>query len=159
MAQEKIELTPSLPSVTYTATTALPAGVYSPLITWQVPIQAGWYIPQNPKLLLSIMNSSGVQLPTNTTFILAYQRPTDYLPTALGSMFNYGFYATHSISVQASTSYDSETRLNLYAPKSFVQNTYLMLLVNPPVSFTPVWTGTYASEVYLKSITQVNANA
>lgn len=157
MAQELLELHYNSASKIYdSGTTALPAGVYATLISWQVPLQAGWYIPQNPKLLMILKNSSGTQVPVNTMFTLSYQRPTDQLPTALGAAVLYAFYSTHDIAAQSSASYDSNVRMPLYTAKSFIQNTIISLLIKVPSTFTIDWT---QSEVYIQSVTQVDANA
>jgi len=156
MAQEIIELTSTSSSLIYQNSGALPVNVYTPILTYQVPLQAGWYLPANPKLLMTIVNSASAQLPANASFILAYQRPTDKLPTDLGSEVLYGFYLTHSIGDQASANYDSQTRMSLYAPKSFIQNTLLQVLIKVPAAFTIDWS---ASSFYLQYITQVDSTS
>ena len=157
MAQETIELHYNSASKIYdSGATALPAGVYTALISWQVPLQAGWHIPENPKLLMVLENSSSAAMAANTSLILTYQRPTDQLPTTLGSETLYAFYATHAIAAQSSASYDKQTRMSLFTSKSFIQNTIISLQIKSPAAFTIDWT---KSEVYIQSILQVDANA
>lgn len=163
MAQQTLDLSYYSSSLIYnTGSNAIPAGIFTPLLQWQVPLQVGWYIPQNPKLLMNIVNSTPATLPPNTQFILAYQRPSDSLPQSLGPAITYAVYASlyaqyngvNIIGVEASANYDSVVRLPLYAAKSFVQNTIISLLINVPTSFTVNWAN---SSVIIRSILQVDA--
>jgi hypothetical protein len=157
MAQQTIDLSYNSASLIYSAT-SVPAGVFTPILSWQVPFQAGWYIPRHPLLLAYLVNSSATQVPVNAELILSYQRPTDQLPTSLSSSISYAFYYNHSLAQQSSSVYLQFVQMPLYTDKSFVQNTILSLLIKVPSAFTLDWT-VVPSQVYIKSLTQVDATA